>query len=104
MDGKNSNAKRTSRVAALFLCFGSRGSATEDFVRQHARRAALPAECQENPAKSQTIGFHRGWIVSCSGRPHIRAAGFTKTIVTEDSFRNALQSLIDHTLLPPAAK
>jgi len=31
------------------------------------------------------------------------ATGFTKTIDTEDSFRNALQSLIDHKLLPPAA-
>src|SRR5713101_321124 len=34
----------------------------------------------------------------------LRQAGFTKTIDTEDSFRNALQSLIDHKLLPPAAK
>jgi hypothetical protein len=33
----------------------------------------------------------------------LRQAGFTKTIDTEDSFRNALQSLIDHKLLPPAA-
>jgi hypothetical protein len=31
-------------------------------------------------------------------------AGFTKVIDTEDSFRNALQSLIDHKLLPPASK
>jgi hypothetical protein len=31
-------------------------------------------------------------------------AGFTKTVDTEDSFRNALQSLIDHKLLPSAAK
>jgi hypothetical protein len=31
-------------------------------------------------------------------------AGFTKTIDTEDSFRNALQSLIDHKLLPPAVR
>jgi hypothetical protein len=34
----------------------------------------------------------------------LRQAGFTKTIDTEDSFRNALQSLIQHKLLPPAAK
>jgi nucleoside-diphosphate-sugar epimerase len=34
----------------------------------------------------------------------LRQAGFTKTIDTEDSFRNALQSLIDHKLLPPAAR
>jgi nucleoside-diphosphate-sugar epimerase len=34
----------------------------------------------------------------------LRQAGFTRTIDTEDSFRNALQSLIDHRLLPPAAK
>jgi hypothetical protein len=34
----------------------------------------------------------------------LRQAGFTKTIDTEDSFRNALQSLIDHKLLPPAGK
>jgi hypothetical protein len=34
----------------------------------------------------------------------LRQAGFIKTIDTEDSFRNALQSLIDHMLLPPAAK
>jgi hypothetical protein len=32
----------------------------------------------------------------------LRQAGFAKTIDTEDSFRNALQSLIDHKLLPPA--
>jgi hypothetical protein len=34
----------------------------------------------------------------------LRQAGFTRTIDTQDSFRNALQSLIDHKLLPPAAK
>jgi nucleoside-diphosphate-sugar epimerase len=34
----------------------------------------------------------------------LRQAGFTKTVDTEASFRNALQSLIDHKLLPPAAK
>jgi len=34
----------------------------------------------------------------------LRQAGFTKTIDTEDSFRNALQSLIDRKFLPPAAK
>jgi nucleoside-diphosphate-sugar epimerase len=34
----------------------------------------------------------------------LRQAGFTKTVDTEDSFRSALQSLIDHKLLPPAAK
>jgi nucleoside-diphosphate-sugar epimerase len=33
----------------------------------------------------------------------LRQAGFTKTIDTEDAFRNALQSLLDHKLLPPAA-
>lgn len=33
----------------------------------------------------------------------LRKAGFTKTVDTEDSFRNALQSLIDRKLLPPAA-
>jgi hypothetical protein len=32
-----------------------------------------------------------------------RQAGFTETIDTEDAFRNALQSLIDHKFLPPAA-
>jgi nucleoside-diphosphate-sugar epimerase len=32
----------------------------------------------------------------------LRQAGFAKTIDTEDSFRSALQSLIDHKLLPPA--
>ena len=34
----------------------------------------------------------------------LRHAGFTKTLDTEDSFRNALQSLIDRKLLAPAAK
>ena len=34
----------------------------------------------------------------------LRQAGFTKTIDTEDSFRNALQSLIDRKLLPPSMK
>jgi nucleoside-diphosphate-sugar epimerase len=34
----------------------------------------------------------------------LRQAGFTKTVDTEESFRNALQSLIDHMLLPLAAK
>ena len=34
----------------------------------------------------------------------LRQAGFTKTIDTEISFRNALQSLIDRKLLPPAVK
>jgi len=34
----------------------------------------------------------------------LRQAGFTATIDTEDSFRNALQSLIDRKFLPPAAK
>jgi nucleoside-diphosphate-sugar epimerase len=33
----------------------------------------------------------------------LRQAGFTETIDTEDAFRNALQSLIDHKFLPPAA-
>jgi hypothetical protein len=32
----------------------------------------------------------------------LRQAGFTTTIDTEDSFRSALQSLIDRKLLPPA--
>jgi nucleoside-diphosphate-sugar epimerase len=34
----------------------------------------------------------------------LRQAGFTKTIDTEDSFRRALQSLIDRKLLPSGAK
>jgi nucleoside-diphosphate-sugar epimerase len=34
----------------------------------------------------------------------LRQAGFTRTIDTEDSFRTALQSLIDRRLLPPAEK
>ena len=34
----------------------------------------------------------------------LRQAGFTKTVDTEDSFRGALQSLIDRKFLPPAAK
>jgi hypothetical protein len=34
----------------------------------------------------------------------LRQAGFTKTVDTEDSFRNALQSLIDHKLMPPTVK
>jgi nucleoside-diphosphate-sugar epimerase len=34
----------------------------------------------------------------------LRQAGFTTTIDTEDAFRNALQSLLDHKLLPPATK
>ena len=34
----------------------------------------------------------------------LRQAGFTKTIDTEDAFRNALQSLLDHKLLPQATK
>jgi hypothetical protein len=34
----------------------------------------------------------------------LRQAGFTKAIDTEDAFCNALRSLIDHKLLPPAAK
>ena len=33
----------------------------------------------------------------------LRQAGFTKVMDTQDSFRNALQSLIDHKFLPPAA-
>ena len=33
----------------------------------------------------------------------LRQAGFTETIDTEDAFRKALQSLIDHKFLPPAA-
>jgi nucleoside-diphosphate-sugar epimerase len=33
----------------------------------------------------------------------LRQAGFAKAVDTEVSFRNALQSLIDHKLLPPAA-
>jgi nucleoside-diphosphate-sugar epimerase len=33
----------------------------------------------------------------------LRQAGFTETIDSEDAFRNALQSLIDHKFLPPAA-
>jgi nucleoside-diphosphate-sugar epimerase len=32
----------------------------------------------------------------------LRQAGFTRTVDTEDSFRKALQSLIDRKLLPPA--
>jgi nucleoside-diphosphate-sugar epimerase len=35
---------------------------------------------------------------------NLRQAGFTRTIDTEDSFRNGLQSLIDQKFLPPAAK
>jgi nucleoside-diphosphate-sugar epimerase len=31
----------------------------------------------------------------------LRQAGFTKVVDTEDAFRNALQSLIDHKFLPP---
>jgi len=34
----------------------------------------------------------------------LRQAGFTKAVDTEDSFRNALQSLIHRKLLPPAAQ
>jgi len=34
----------------------------------------------------------------------LRQAGFTKTIDTEDAFRKALQSLLDHKLLPPATR
>jgi nucleoside-diphosphate-sugar epimerase len=34
----------------------------------------------------------------------LRQAGFTKTIDTEESFRKALQSLIDRKFLPPATK
>ncbi|HXJ37640.1 MAG TPA: SDR family oxidoreductase [Bryobacteraceae bacterium] len=34
----------------------------------------------------------------------LRQAGFTKTIDTEDSFRNGLKSLIDSKLLPPVAE
>jgi nucleoside-diphosphate-sugar epimerase len=34
----------------------------------------------------------------------LRQAGFTKTVDTEDAFRNALQSLIDNKFLPPATK
>jgi hypothetical protein len=34
----------------------------------------------------------------------LRQAGFTRTIDTEDSFPDALQSLIDQKLWPPAAK
>jgi hypothetical protein len=33
----------------------------------------------------------------------LRQAGFTETIDTQDAFRNALKSLIDHKFLPPAA-
>jgi hypothetical protein len=31
----------------------------------------------------------------------LRQAGFTEAVDTEDAFRNALQSLIDHKFLPP---
>lgn len=34
----------------------------------------------------------------------LRQADFTKVVDTEVSFRNALQSLVDHKLLPPAWK
>ncbi|MGY2901466.1 hypothetical protein ACVWVY_000487 [Bradyrhizobium sp. URHC0002] len=34
----------------------------------------------------------------------LRQAGFTKTIDTQDAFRKALQSLLDHKFLPPATK
>jgi hypothetical protein len=34
----------------------------------------------------------------------LRQAGFTKTIDTEDSFRNALQALIDRKLLPRVSR
>src|SRR6201982_595647 len=34
----------------------------------------------------------------------LRQAGFAKTVDTEDSFRNALRSLIDRKFLPPASK
>ena len=34
----------------------------------------------------------------------LRQAGFTKTVDTEDAFGNALQSLLDHKLLPPVTK
>jgi hypothetical protein len=34
----------------------------------------------------------------------LRQAGFAKAIDTEDSFRNALRSLIDRKFLPPAEK
>jgi hypothetical protein len=97
-------------VAALFLCFGSKvcfgskGSATEDFVRQPRAEGCAAGGMSGKSGKIVNEGFHRGWIISGSGKPHIRAAGFTKTIDTEDSFRNALPSLIDHKLLPPAAK
>jgi hypothetical protein len=33
----------------------------------------------------------------------LRQAGFTETIDTQDAFRDALQSLIDHKFLPPVA-
>ena len=33
----------------------------------------------------------------------LRQAGFTQAVDTEDAFRHALQSLIDHKFLPPAA-
>jgi nucleoside-diphosphate-sugar epimerase len=34
----------------------------------------------------------------------LRQAGFAKVVDTEDTFRDALQSLIDHKFLPPAAR
>ena len=34
----------------------------------------------------------------------LRQAGFTKTVDTEDAFGKALQSLLDHKLLPPVTK
>src|ERR1700732_2213948 len=45
-------------------------------------------------------GGPRGFVSTIK----LRQAGFTKPIETEEWFRNALQSLIDHKLLPPAAK
>jgi hypothetical protein len=34
----------------------------------------------------------------------LRQAGFIKTVDTEDAFGKALQSLLDHKLLPPVTK
>ena len=34
----------------------------------------------------------------------LRQAGFARVVDTEDAFRDALQSLIDHKFLPPAAR
>ena len=70
--------------------------------------------CSRNPRELVGQGDQHADFAFAYGAPtgprafvstvKLRQAGFTKTVDTEDSFCGALQSLIDHKLLPPAAR